>query len=113
MGACLMGFLRFRFMTYCVAISVKAGIVFCSDSRTDAGVDQISTYSKMHRFGRDGERQLIILTAGNLATTRAVINQIKNDIQANAFTNLLKSPSSWPSRSKGRRDNTFYATVSQ
>jgi len=76
-------------MTYCVAVSVKAGIVFCSDSRTNAGVDQISTYRKMHRFGRDGDRQFVILSAGNLATTQAVINQLKNDIQENAPTNLL------------------------
>ena len=76
-------------MTYCVAVSVKAGIVFCSDSRTNAGVDQISTYRKMHRFGRDGERQFVILSAGNLATTQAVINQLKNDIRENAVTNLF------------------------
>lgn len=79
-------------MTYCVAVSVKAGIVFCSDSRTNAGVDQISTYRKMHRFGRDGDRQFVILSAGNLATTQAVINQIKNDIQENAFTNIFNVP---------------------
>lgn len=80
------------FMTYCVAISVKAGIVFCSDSRTNAGVDQISTYSKMHRFGKDGERQFVVMTAGNLATTQAVITQLKNDIKQNAQTNLLNVP---------------------
>jgi len=80
-------------MTYCVAIAVKAGIVFCSDSRTNAGVDQISTYSKMHRFGRDGERQFIVLTSGNLATTQAVIAQLKKDITQNAQTNLLNVPS--------------------
>jgi len=43
-------FLSGKFMTYCVAISVGAGMVFCSDSRTNAGVDQISTYSKMFRY---------------------------------------------------------------
>lgn len=80
-------------MTYCVAIAVKAGIVFCSDSRTNAGVDQISTYSKMYRFGRDGERQLVVMTSGNLATTQAVIAQLKKDIQQNAQTNLLNVPS--------------------
>lgn len=80
-------------MTYCVAIAVKAGIVFCSDSRTNAGVDQISTYSKMHRFGKDNERQFIVLTSGNLATTQAVISQLKKDINQNAQTNLLNVPS--------------------
>lgn len=67
-------------MTYCVAICLKSGIVFCSDSRTNAGVDQISTYSKMYRFGREGDRQFCILTSGNLATTQAVIAQMKKDI---------------------------------
>jgi putative proteasome-type protease len=76
-------------VTYCVAIAVKAGIIFCSDSRTNAGVDQISTYSKMSHFGRDGERQIVMLSAGNLATTQAVINQIKNDINEHAKYNLL------------------------
>jgi putative proteasome-type protease len=80
-------------MTYCVAIAVKAGIVFCSDSRTNAGVDQISTYSKMHRFGKDNERQFIVLTSGNLATTQAVISQLKKDINQNSQTNLLNVPS--------------------
>lgn len=68
-------------MTYCVAICVKDGIVFCSDSRTNAGVDHISTYSKMYRFGREGDRQLCILASGNLATTQAVIAQLKKDIE--------------------------------
>lgn len=76
-------------MTYCVAIAVDAGIVFCSDSRTNAGVDQVSTYSKMYRFGVDRERQFVILSAGNLATTQACINRIKRDIRQQAPTSLL------------------------
>ena len=75
-------------MTYCVAVSVDAGIVFCSDSLTSAGVDQISTYSKMFRFGIDGERQFVILSAGNLATTQASIAKIKTDIKQSADVNL-------------------------
>ncbi|MEX0617583.1 MAG: peptidase [Pseudohongiellaceae bacterium] len=76
-------------MTYCVAVSVNAGMVFCSDSRTNAGIDQISTYSKMFRFGIDGQRQFVILSAGNLATTQATIAQLKSDIKNNAPCNLL------------------------
>lgn len=67
-------------MTYCVGIKVDAGLVFIADSRTNAGVDQISTYSKMHQFGIDGQRQFWLLTAGNLATSQAIIAQIKHDI---------------------------------
>ena len=76
-------------MTYCVAVSVNDGLVFCSDSRTNAGIDQISTYSKMFRFGIDGQRQFVILSAGNLATTQATIAQVKLDIKQNAQVNLL------------------------
>ena len=47
-------------MTYCVAVAVDAGMVFCSDSLTNAGIDQVSTYSKMFRFGVDGEKQFVV-----------------------------------------------------
>ncbi|MDT8429142.1 MAG: peptidase [Pseudomonadales bacterium] len=76
-------------MTYCVAIAVDAGMVFCSDSRTSAGVDQVSTYSKMFRFGLDGQRQFVILSAGNLATTQATISRLKRDIKERAPISLL------------------------
>ena len=76
-------------MTYCVAISVDAGVVFCSDSLTNAGIDQVSTYSKMFHFGIDGERQIVILCAGNLATSQATIATIKSDIKKEADVNLL------------------------
>jgi len=76
-------------MTYCVAIRVNAGIVFCSDSRTNAGIDQISTYRKMHKFGIDGQRQFVILSSGNLATTQGVIAKVKKDIKDNTPINLM------------------------
>ena len=80
-------------MTYCVAVSVDAGMVFCSDSLTNAGIDQVSTYSKMFRFGIDGQKQFVILTAGNLATSQATIARIKSDIRQNSSRNLLNLPS--------------------
>lgn len=76
-------------MTYCVAVSMKAGLVFVSDSRTNAGVDNVSTYSKMHVFGNPGERQFVLLSAGNLATTQGVISQVKKDIEQLAPVNLM------------------------
>ena len=78
-------------MTYCVAVSIKAGIVFVSDSRTNAGVDNVSTYSKMYSFGIPGDRQFVLLSSGNLATTQAVISQIKRDIKQNASETLLNT----------------------
>jgi putative proteasome-type protease len=59
-------------MTYCVAARLDAGLVFLSDSRTNAGVDQISTFRKMTVFEHPGERLLVLLSAGNLAVTQAV-----------------------------------------
>ena len=67
-------------MTYCLSALVDAGIVFASDSRTHAGVDHVSTYSKMHTFAWDGERVLVLLSAGNLGTTQAVLRQIDLDL---------------------------------
>lgn len=75
-------------MTYCLAITVNDGLIFASDSRTNAGVDQVSTFGKMHRFFGNGERSVTVLTAGNLATTQAVIRQIRRDIDAAATVNL-------------------------
>lgn len=75
-------------MTYCVAIAVEEGLVFCSDSRTSAGMDQVSSYSKMHRFGIDGERQFVLLTSGNLGTTQAVIARLKRDIETGESVSL-------------------------
>ena len=71
-------------MTYCVAIRVDEGLCFISDSRTNAGVDNVSTYSKMYSFGELDARQLVILSAGNLATTQGVIARIKRDLKAEA-----------------------------
>ncbi len=67
-------------MTYCVGLSLDQGLVFASDSRTNAGVDYVTTYSKMHLFTPAPDRLFVILSAGNLATTQEVINHIQRDI---------------------------------
>ncbi len=69
-------------MTYCVAISLESGMLFASDSRTNAGVDQIATFSKMKVFEKKDERVLVLLASGNLAITQGVINIL--DRQADA-----------------------------
>jgi len=61
-------------MTYCVGLQLERGLVFLSDTRTNAGVDNISTYPKMHTWEVPGERSLVLMTAGNLATTQAVVS---------------------------------------
>ncbi|KAA8735008.1 peptidase [Acinetobacter qingfengensis] len=75
-------------MTYCVALRLKEGLVFISDTRTNAGVDHISSFRKLFRFGKNDERFMVIQTAGNLATTQAVIAQLKHQIAANLEPNL-------------------------
>lgn len=61
-------------MTYCVALRLDSGILFASDSRTNAGVDQIATFGKMKVFERANERVIVVLCAGNLSVTQSVIN---------------------------------------
>lgn len=68
-------------MTYCLAMKLSSGLVFCSDSRTNAGADRVSMFSKMHRFHQAGERDLILLSAGNLGTTQAVVDAVDRDIK--------------------------------
>ena len=78
-------------MTYCLAMKVNKGLVFASDSRTNAGVDYVSTFSKMHTFAWPGDRVFVILTAGNLATSQAVMNQICTDLESEKPGPSLKS----------------------
>lgn len=64
-------------MTYCVAISLEEGLVFASDSRTNAGVDQVSTFCKMTILQNPGKSIIVLLNSGNLATTQATINKLR------------------------------------
>jgi len=75
-------------MTYCIAIKTNSHLIFASDSRTNAGPDHVSTYSKIFSWGIPGERQFVLLSAGNLATTQDVVMQISRDIRENEETNL-------------------------
>jgi putative proteasome-type protease len=63
-------------------------LVFTSDLRTTASIDQVSTYSKMHTFDIDGERQFVLLSAGKLATMQAVIAHVQRDIADNTKVNF-------------------------
>lgn len=75
-------------MTYCVAIRLKEGMIFASDTRTNAGIDNISTFRKMYQYGVEGERFLTLQTAGNLATSQAVFGKIQQAINHRADNNL-------------------------
>jgi putative proteasome-type protease len=67
-------------MTYCVGFLLESGLVFVSDSRTNAGVDYISSYSKLHVFQPAPDRLFVLMAAGNLGTTQAVLNRIRRDL---------------------------------
>jgi putative proteasome-type protease len=68
-------------MTYCVGVSTKDGLVFCSDSRTNAGADMLSSYSKMHIITPAEDRVFVILASGNLATTQSIIQRINQEME--------------------------------
>ena len=66
-------------MTYCVALKLNAGLVFASDSRTNAGVDQVSCYKKCRTFVKPGDRAIVILSSGNLSITQNAINRLEQN----------------------------------
>ncbi|MBA5635496.1 proteasome-type protease [Duganella sp. LX20W] len=69
-------------MTYCAAMRLNAGLVFLSDSRTNAGVDQVGTFRKMSVFEAPGERVMVMMTAGNLSISQSIrelVNELRTD----------------------------------
>lgn len=68
-------------MTYCLGLDLQDGLVLLSDTRTNAGVDHVSTFSKMHVVEIPGERVITLLSAGNLAVTQAVVNLVNEGIE--------------------------------
>jgi len=83
-------------MTYCVGLLLKAGMVLLSDTRTNAGLDNIATYRKMFVFEDPGERVMAILTAGSLSVTQTTIARlheaIRGDPGADPEDNILAAP---------------------
>ncbi|CAN7569384.1 peptidase [Mesorhizobium amorphae] len=82
-------------MTYCVGLKIDRGLVFMSDTRTNAGMDSISTFKKMHVWEEPGERVIVLMSAGNLATTQAVVSLLDERTKAVAdrHATLLETPS--------------------
>lgn len=81
-------------MTYCVGMVLDKGLVLMSDTRTNSGVDNISTFRKMFSWQVPGERMITMMTAGNLATTQAVVSQLEERAKEpdDRVNTLLKSP---------------------
>ncbi|NKX43939.1 proteasome-type protease [Roseicyclus persicicus] len=83
-------------MTYCVGLKLDRGLVFMSDTRTNAGVDNISVFRKMFLWEREGERSITLMTAGNLATTQAVVsllNERAKPAEERGAPSILEAPS--------------------
>ena len=69
-------------MTYCVAMLLDSGMLFASDSRTNAGVDQIARFSKMRVFAKEGDRVIVTLSSGNLSITQNALNVMEQRTRA-------------------------------
>ena len=70
-------------MTYCIGIKTNEGLVFASDSRTNAGLDNVNIYSKM--FTHDvGDRTIVMITSGNLGTSQAVYKSVEKDLKSSS-----------------------------
>jgi putative proteasome-type protease len=82
-------------MTYCVGLCLNKGLVFMSDTRTNSGVDNVSTYRKIFTFSKPGDRVITMLTAGNLATTQAVVGLLHERSKAppERRPSILEAPS--------------------
>ena len=79
-------------MTYCVAMCLDEGIVCLSDSRTNAGVDHINTFRKMTVFERAGDRVIVLMSAGNLAITQAVVSVLREHAAVQDRDSLWNAP---------------------
>lgn len=116
-------------MTYCVGLMLKQGLVFMSDTRTNSGVDNISTFRKMFTWDVPGDRSITLMTAGNLATTQSVVSLLEERSKepgerqpgileeesmfqvATMVGNLLKEVIATHAEAGQRADSTFNATM--
>src|SRR5262245_14949169 len=73
-------------MTYAVAVRLQRGVVFAADTRSNAGIDNVSQFRKLHFWRRTGDRVLVLLTAGNLAVSQSVISIINEQLSPEAPT---------------------------
>ncbi|HUL55570.1 MAG TPA: proteasome-type protease [Usitatibacter sp.] len=105
-------------MTYCVALRLDTGMIFASDSRTNAGVDHVATFSKMRVFEKRDDRVIVVLSSGNLAMSQGVVNLLDRQAsQPDAVATLYSVTSMYDAallvgdalREMQRRDAPFLA----
>lgn len=82
-------------MTYCIGLRLNKGLVFMSDTRTNAGIDNVSTFRKLHTWTRQDEAAITLLSAGNLATTQSVVSMLDERTKAagERHPSILEQPS--------------------
>ena len=80
-------------MTYCVAMNLSEGMLFAADSRTNAGIDHVSTFCKMHVFEVPGKRVVVMLSAGNLATSQSVVSLLREEARNTEVANVFNAES--------------------
>lgn len=80
-------------MTYCVALNLAEGLVLASDTRTNAGVDHIATFAKMSVFEQPGRAVIVLMSAGNLATTQSVLSLLRQRVGEDGQPDILQVPS--------------------
>jgi putative proteasome-type protease len=78
-------------MTYCVGMLLDSGLIFLADSRTSAGVDQVSTFRKVSIFERPGDRVMALLSSGNLAISQALVHLLREQIDLDAEHSLFRA----------------------
>jgi putative proteasome-type protease len=83
-------------MTYCVGLRLDAGLVLLSDTRTNAGIDNVAVYRKMFTFETPGERAIVLMTAGNLSVTQTVLAKLHHKLdnpEAGSNDSILRAES--------------------
>jgi putative proteasome-type protease len=101
-------------MTYCCGILVQQGLVMIADTRTNAGLDNISTFRKLHSFSEPDERVMALASAGNLSMTQSVVSMLREGVenpQTGELETLMNAPSMFQAAQRiGKTIRRIYAT---
>src|SRR5450759_5200307 len=101
-------------MTYCCGVLVRDGLVMIADTRTNAGLDNVSTFRKLHIFSKPGERIMAIASAGNLAISQSVLSPLAAGLvvpHAGYLDTLLSAPSMFQAAQRfGKAIRAVHAT---
>lgn len=102
-------------MTYCVGLLLDSGIVMLSDTRTNAGFDNIACYRKMFVFEASGERVIVLMTAGNLSVTQTVIAKLRHEMAHDSSTDSIMRAGSMLEVAEivGRTLNDVYVEIGE